>query len=456
MDWGSEILDELEGKKKIPANVLALIRPSVALLDLGLPVDVLYEHTRWSIRDLLRRVHPDQRQGEMVAGLKTLSDAFDFIKDQEVFADALTKARDDRSYERLGERSLRARIQSLQDDIANLRARLHHQEQAHPEDIAQLKVQHQADLRALREAQERREAFFQAQESKIRFGEWFQSYLAGRMMGFASKSGSVRPITGHMQIIVASFAFSFSAPPDEKRKSEMYARYTEAVEKLARGRKVLPKEKSDPLRDFIASHNLAAVPAIELFERAKSSGLNAPEIRWSFRHARRELDLTRMGGADPGGVVQETSLEGWTSALENRYQEALEYLARGLSVLYIDRAAVMPQRITIDHQVFEGDAVSKARLYLLGTVDPAIAFEHHYIPPAEYTSPRLQLTDAIVPHVEPFLCPGRGIVGLSGAQPFTLTPIYPNTEWEQLMERKETMTKSKSTLFFSHIVLGVE
>ncbi len=407
MDWAREIINELDGKKAIPANILALIRPSVALLDLGLPPDVLYEHFRWEIRDLLRRMHPDARNGEAHPALRTLSDAFDVVKDKEIFAEALTAARNDRSFERLGERALRGRIQDLQDDIANLKAQFQRQEVAHQEEVARVTVKCQGDLRLLNDIVAKREAFFQKLESKIRFGEWFHKYLVGQMMHFSSWSKSIKPISGYMQLAVISFALSFSF-----------------------------------------AHT--AIPVGELFERVRTSGFAAPSIRWKRSYMRRKLDATT------GGVVQEGAFEGWTKVAEQRYHEALEHLTHGLSGLYVDKATIIPQRIIIENQVFNGDAVSKARLYLLGTIDPAVGFTHHQVPSPKERSPRLQVTDEVLPEIEPFVCPGRALVGLSASEPFILTKGFPDTEWTRLMEREETMARSKSTLFLSHIVLDVE
>lgn len=455
MDWAGEIIRELEGKKAIPAKILALIRPSVALLDLGLPPDVLYKHYRWGIRDLLRRVHPDARKGEILAALRTLSDAFDMVKDKDIFVEALAAARNDRSYERLGERSLRSRIQGLQDDIANLRVQFRHQEEAHQEEMARLSGQFQINLQAMKNTLENREVFFQQQESKIRFGEWFRDYLAGRMMSFSSPSGKIRPI-GYTQLVVASFSFSFSPSPIEEQREEMYARYYDSLRGVRGRARAMGKEKSELLRNFIARHNLAAIPVSELFARAKKSAFVAPALRWSFRHARQEFDLTRMGGKDPGEVPQEGALEWWTETMSEKYREALTHLSQGLDGLYVNQAAIIPQRIVIEDQVFNGDAVSKARLFVLGTADPAVAFARHQVPSSWERSPRLQVSDEIFPEIEPFICPGRAIVGVSATEPFTLIPRFPDTEWARLMERREQATQSKNTLFLSHIILDVE
>src|SRR3989344_447011 len=413
MDWAREILDEIEGKKKIPALVLALVKPSVALLDLGLPPDVLYQHCRWSIRDLFRRVHPDQRKGEVISALKTLSDAFDFIKDQDVFAEALTRARDDRSYERLGERSLRERIQGLQDDIANLKAQMRRQEAAHQEKAAEVATRCQVDMRALSDVVARKEKFFQRQEAKIRFGEWFRGYLAGQMMHFSSRSRKIRPITGYMQLVVVSFAFSFST-----------------------------------------AHT--ATPVEELFERIKTSGFAAPEVRLSARHVKHERGLTRKSRKDPGAVIQEGGLESFTKVAKRRYCDALEHLAHGLTGLYVSKATIIPQRITVEDQVFNGDAVTKARLHVLGTVDPAIGLAHRQVPPGGEHAPRLRVDNEILPEVEPFVCPGRAIVGLTASKSFRLIPRFPDTEWSRLLKQRQGIETNNSTLFLSHIVLDVE
>lgn len=455
MDWAQEIINELDGKKAIPANILALIKPSVALLDLGLPPDVLYKHYQWSIRDLLRRIHPDARKGEILAALQTLSDAFDIVKDKDIFVEALAAARNDRSYERLGERALRGRIQDLQDDIANLKVQFQRQETTHQEEIARITIQCQAEMQSLKDVVARREEFFHAQESKIRFGEWFRSYMAGQMMGFSSQSGKIRPI-GYMQLAVVSFSFSFSPAPVEEQREEMYARYHDSLRDVKGRTRAMDKEKSESLRNFIARHNLAAVPVSELFIRARESAFVAPALRWSFRQARQEFDLTRMGGKNPGEVVQEGALEWWTETMSEKYCEALTHLSQGLDGLYVNQAAVIPQRIIIEDQVFNGDAVSRARLFVLGTTDPAAALAHHQFSSSWERSPRLQVTDEIFPEIEPFICPGRAIVGLSGTEPFTLIPIFPDTEWARLMDRRKQVTQNKNTVFLSHIILDVE
>ena len=459
MDFVREMLREVEGKKEIAPEILELIQPSVALLDLGLPLGVLYEHCRWSIRDLLRRMHPDQYKGAttsvMRSALKTVSDAFDLIKDQEVFAEALSAAREYRGYQRLGERSLRGRIQSLEDTIADLNAKSRHHQAAHQEEAVYLKGRFEAHLRRLDEGQKKREEFFLAQEAKLRFGEWVQKYLAGHRMRFSSRSGSIRPITGSMRLVVVSFAFSFSASPVKKRKSEMHKTYRGEIRRLKRKRKtMLPVSKS--LRGFITAHNLAAIPVVELLERGKSSGFALPAIRWSFAHALREMGLTCMGRKDSQNVVRESLFGTWSEAARMRYQEALEQIRRGLDGLYVSKAAILPQRITIEDQVFNGDAVNKACLYLLGTADPATAFLHHHIPAPGTPSPRLQAADTLLPEIEPFVSPGRAIVALPAVKPFTLIPKSPDSEWDVLIEKKELLERSRSTLFLSHIILDVE
>lgn len=451
MDWAKEIVDELDGKKKIPAHVLALVRPSVALLDIGLPPNVLYEHCRWSIRDLLRRVHPDQRQGEVIAALKTLSDAFDFIKDQEVFAEALTKAREDRSYERLGERSLRGRIQNLNDTIADLIQQMRHQQKAHQEEL--INVRRAAELSI-----EARTGKLLEQEAKVRVGEWMPGYLIGQAMRFSARKEAIKPIAECTQLLVASFAFSFvTGVPTDIDQQRVRVLYQDAIARAEqnpynKGVQLL-RDDAKSLREVIEAYNLTAIPASELF--VGTSKFSAPTIRWSFGHAARKLGFPGMRNRNPGDMVQETAIDGWTASLKKKYHATLTRLARILGTARVTRADITVERISVDHQFLDGDRASKMPLYLLGTVDLRTGFAHVHTP-FRKMGPRLQVTDDVVPEIEPFVCPGRALISMARPESSTLELGGSKTEWAALVSQKEAFAKTRTMFFLSHIVLDVE
>ncbi len=450
MDWAREIINELDGKKAIPANILALIRPSVALLDLGLPPDVLYEHFRWQIRDLLRRVHPDTRKGEVLTALQTLSDAFDMVKDKEIFAEVLTAARNDRSFERLGERALRGRIHGLQDEIANLKAQFRRQEVAHQEELVDVR-------RAAELSIEARAGKLLKQEAKVRVGEWVPGYLIGQAMRFSAHKERIKPIRECTQLLVASFAFSFATSipgdADEYRVRTLYENARERAQKEpSKGDRLLQGDAKS-LREIIESYNLSAIPASELF--AGISKFSVPTIRWSFNHAAKKLGLSGMRNRNPGDVVQETRIDGWTVSLKRRYRIVLTHLARILGTARVTRADITVDRISIDHQFLDKDRASRVPLYLLGTVDLRAGFASMQTP-FRKMGPRLQVRDDIIPKIEPFVCPGRAVISMSRPKSFTLKPEGSKKDWACLVSQKEAFTKTRTLFFLSHVVLDVE
>jgi hypothetical protein len=114
-----------------------------AILDLGLTHDELYEHCTKIARALFACVHPDRHNGTQRPEALHFSEAFDLLKDRQVFHAALTEFRGQHRpssshtpHRSTEEDTLRLRFQELQRRNAvlmgeerKLRARVRHLEQ---------------------------------------------------------------------------------------------------------------------------------------------------------------------------------------------------------------------------------------------------------------------------------------------------------------------------------------
>ena len=124
-------------------NPLTMIGLTPAILDLGLTHDELYEHCTRIARALFACVHPDRHNGTQRPEALHFSEAFDLLKDRQVFHAAITEFQGRRrhssahtSRRSTEEDTLRLRFQALQrrnvalmGEERKLRARVHHLEQ---------------------------------------------------------------------------------------------------------------------------------------------------------------------------------------------------------------------------------------------------------------------------------------------------------------------------------------
>jgi hypothetical protein len=127
----------------VTKNPLTMIGLTPAILDLGLTQDELYEHCTRIARALFACVHPDRHHGTQRPEALHFSEAFDLLKDRQVFDAALTAFQGQRrhgafhsTHRSQAEDTLRLRFQELQRRNAmlmgeerKLRARVHHLEQ---------------------------------------------------------------------------------------------------------------------------------------------------------------------------------------------------------------------------------------------------------------------------------------------------------------------------------------
>ena len=124
-------------------NPLTMIGLTSAILGLGLTYDELYEHCTRIARSLFACVHPDRHHGTQRPEALHFSEAFDLLKDRQVFNAAIKEFQGQRRHSSSHttrrskeEDTLRLRFQELQRRNAmlmgqerKLRERVHHLEQ---------------------------------------------------------------------------------------------------------------------------------------------------------------------------------------------------------------------------------------------------------------------------------------------------------------------------------------
>src|SRR5262245_66136039 len=97
-----------------------MIRLTPAILDLGLTYDELYEFCTRIARALFACVHPDRHHGTLRSEALHFSEAFDLLKDRQVFHTAITEFQGQRrqgsaqtTHRSQAEDTLRLRFQEL-------------------------------------------------------------------------------------------------------------------------------------------------------------------------------------------------------------------------------------------------------------------------------------------------------------------------------------------------------
>jgi len=127
----------------VTKNPLTMIGLTPAILSLGLTQDELYEYCTRTARTLFACVHPDRHHGTQRPEALHFSEAFDLLKDRQVFNAAITEFQGQRrhgsaptTHRSKEEETLRLRFQELQRRNAvlmgeerKLRERVHHLEQ---------------------------------------------------------------------------------------------------------------------------------------------------------------------------------------------------------------------------------------------------------------------------------------------------------------------------------------
>jgi len=127
----------------VTKNPLTMIGLTPAILGLGLTQDELYEYCTRTARALFACVHPDRHHGIQRPEALHFSEAFDLLKDRQVFHAAIAEFQEQRrqgstqTTRRSQEKdTLRLRFQELQrrnimlmGEARKLRERVHHLEQ---------------------------------------------------------------------------------------------------------------------------------------------------------------------------------------------------------------------------------------------------------------------------------------------------------------------------------------
>jgi len=127
----------------VTKNPLTMIGLTPAILGLGLTQDELYEYCTRIARALFACVHPDRNHGTQRPEALHFSEAFDLLKDRQVFHAAIAEFQGQRhhgsapnTHRSREEETLRLRFQELQRRNAvlmgeerKLRERVHHLEQ---------------------------------------------------------------------------------------------------------------------------------------------------------------------------------------------------------------------------------------------------------------------------------------------------------------------------------------
>ena len=123
-------------------NPLTMIGLTFAILGLGLTHDELYEYCTRIARSLFACVHPDRHNGTQRPEALHFSEAFDLLKDRQVFQAAIAEFQEQRrhgsahtTHRRQAEETLRLRFQELQrrnavltGEARKLRERVQHLE----------------------------------------------------------------------------------------------------------------------------------------------------------------------------------------------------------------------------------------------------------------------------------------------------------------------------------------
>jgi len=127
----------------VTKNPLTMIGLTPAILGLGLTQDELYEYCTRAARALFACVHPDRHHGPQRPEVLHFSEAFDLLKDRQVFNEAIKEFQGQRrhgaaytTHRGTEEETLRLRFRELQRRNAvlmgeerKLRERLQHLEQ---------------------------------------------------------------------------------------------------------------------------------------------------------------------------------------------------------------------------------------------------------------------------------------------------------------------------------------
>ena len=434
MDWAGEIIREIEGKKPIPPDVLDLIRPSLGMLELGVSPDGLYRYCRNNVRSMLRELHPDVNRGKVLPALQRVSHAFDAIKDRRVFDDALLVAREERVYQSREQQTLRVMAQN-----AERKSRFLEEE--------------------LKRAEERTEA-------ATVVNDWMRRYLAGQAMPL-SPSTRMLSLAERTHLSVLSLALQF-APEAPRREAlpeaePFYKRILHLIEVFPHRKeeKSLRTHIDEPLGGLcrvINANHLGAKSLADLMKASSHTGGGFPTIRWDFGAALVELGFpaaVRFASQRPyhrSGKDAVVPLK-HTDTARTSYQSIMTRLMAEFGRKHVNDAAIIPERIALNHQVVEHDAVSRDSLYILGTVPIDAAL---FCVQGIGSSRRLVLHDCILPYVEPFVAPERAVVAMQiPKSSFTRSHSTFGKLADVLADRDRYASKGLS-LFLSHIILDVE
>lgn len=429
MTYGRDLLKKVQGVED-QENPLEIIGLSSAILELELSEDELYQHCQRIAASLLARVHPDRLGGKEVPAARRFSDAVNLLRDRDRFAEALGEFRIAQNFGRAEERLLRVQVRNLSSNLKRAQGELQTKEAAYTGEVI--------------------------------FRRWMRRYFIGKGMSI-SPDGMAKHLASAQRIGAVSFGFSFCDPPVEGAKGKV-----NALHAPYKSKRQIPETALGPMRQVINENNLSATRIASLIRRAEESSFEFPALQWGFDQAVRELGFSKVASSSRKGgrdVVRSISIQGWDSSASRLYREVLKAFDSAFGNRYVARAAVVPERLTIEHE-FLRDSLDGMTFCILGTVDmeTALLYLKRAMPGTLAVSGRLIVKEDILLWVEPFIAPGRAIISLQ-------VPLHPvafratdssEAQWKWLMRKRDEVSPLETGkekidaapyLFLSHIVL---
>ncbi len=419
MSFGRDLVKKLKGDE-LKDNPLEMICLSPAILDLKLSHEQLHTHCLKSAKDLLAELHPDKHSGFENPALKRYAEAFNLLKDRQVFDKALAEFREAHSYKKREEITVQQQISNLKDSIKFF------------------------------ENQIKEERIIRKEDEKIR--KWAQWYLAAQSIQFSSDK--IKPLSYREQLAVVSFQFKFSTcpfPPSLTKFKENY------------GVNPFSREKITILKEFFNENKLGAEKLSSLINRAFKSNFKTPAIRWSFELGARELGFKELAPylsrIEKGGVIRDISMETWSIATIQKYRKILIYLSSRLGNNYVIEASIFPGNVNLgDDKFLCGDLADK-NLYVLGTIEPDIGFAHiknEKFGQSGNDTSCLTMEKNILSRVEPFLSAERALVCIRPPiKRFSLSANNLKVQWNNLNEKRRNLELIMPALCLSHIIVDM-
>jgi hypothetical protein len=357
-------------------NPLESIGLSAAILDLGLTDEQLLQHVQRIARDLMRFVHPDiHPEKKDDPAVKKFTDAVNKLGDPEQFKRALAEFKGHHAMSSAQERMLGSRIRQDAKKVAQLETELGQQRK---------RLREQASFRR----------------------HW-RRYIEGLALQFGQNS-LIKRIPDYSSLVVASFGVLFSNPPNESARPGLLDLYNRAL-----AREGFSEEVLGSMRGIVNGNNLVAVRIASLVQRAKKLGFKAPAIRWDFDTAVQDQYLPYLASEKARQVAWEASSGTWSPEVLQGYDEFLSRIVGALGNRYVQRASIVPERVSLDGLILQ-DSIAPMPVCVLGTIplDLAFALLERGVTKSTEAPLRVLVAEEAIERVEPFFAPGRAIVSL--------------------------------------------